>query len=264
MVDVHGYISVPYVGKLNVAGKTLNQIEKKITSSLKGKANYPQVMVKLVKNISSTVTVVGDVKHSGLVPLTPKKERVLDAIAKAGGVKAPINKVTIQMTRAGVTQSMALEKIIKSPSQNIFLQPADILTAYYQSLSFTVLGATGKNTEVNFETQGINLAQALGRMEGLKDNQANASALFIFRFEEHEHISVNKHKKALVKSKIPVIYQVNLNDPRTFFMAQNFPIKDKDVIYVSNAPGTELYKFLRMIGAGLYPIGMTNALYNAT
>lgn len=167
------------------------------------------------------------------------------------------------MTRAGITRAMPLEHIIKDPIQNILVQPADVLTAYYQSLSFTVLGATGKNTEISFETQGITLAQALGRIEGLKDNQANSSALFIFRFEERENIPLSHYKKVKPSFKIPVVYRVNLNDPETFFMAQNFFIKDKDVIYVANAPGAELYKFLRMIGAGLYPIGMANAMYNS-
>ena len=57
---------------------------------------------------------------------------------------------------------MALDNVIQDPRQNILLRPGDVVTALYQPLSFTAFGATGKNEEVMFEAQGINLAQALG------------------------------------------------------------------------------------------------------
>jgi polysaccharide export outer membrane protein len=259
IVNERGYIYVPYAGKILASGKTLNQIERAITQALRGKANYPQVMVRLANNRSTAVTVVGEVQNSQLMPLTPKKERVLDAIAVAGGVKAPVNKVTLQMTRGKRSQSMALEYIIKDPLQNIPLQPGDVITAFYQSLSFTALGAVGKNQEISFETQGITLAQALGRMTGLNDNTANPSALFIFRFEDPTALMITN----LPKHSIPVIYQVNLTEPASLFLIQNFPVRDKDVIYVSNAPGTELTKFLRIVGSLIGPSVAASAVYNA-
>ena len=54
--------------------------------------------------------------------------------------------------------------------------------------------------------------------------------------------------------KVPVIYQVNLKDPGAFFVAQGFPIRNKDVMYVSNAPAAELQKFLNIIGSVVAPI----------
>lgn len=258
MVTEQGSIHVPYAGTLNVSGKTLTQIEQAITEALRGKANYPQVMVRLASHRATGVTVVGEVTHSQLIPLTPKRERILDAIAVAGGVKAPINKVTLQVTRGEQSHSMALDHIIKDPRQNIFLHPGDVLTAFYQPLSFTALGATGKNQEINFETQGISLAQALGRMEGLKDSAANPSALFVFRFEASRVLGVKS-----LAAKIPVIYQVNMAEPASLFLVQNFPVQDKDVIYVSNAPGTELAKFLRIIGSILGPAVSASVVYNA-
>lgn len=258
IVNEKGTIQVPYAGKIKAAGKTINQIEHAITEALRGKANYPQVMVRLANNRSNAVTVVGEVEHSQLMPLTPKKERVLDAIAVAGGVKAPVNKVTLQLSRGKQSQLMALDSIIKDPRQNIPLQPGDVITAFYQSLSFTALGAVGKNQEINFETQGITLAQALGRMAGLQDNTANPSALFIFRLEDTRVLAESPKKHP-----IPLIYHVNLTDPASFFLIQNFPVRDKDVIYVSNAPGTELGKFLRIIGSILGPAVAASVVYNA-
>jgi polysaccharide export outer membrane protein len=255
MVNAQGMINMPFAGPLMVSGKTTTEIEKIITDAIKGKANYPQVMVRMTRNTTSNVTIVGEVGNSVLMPLTPKGERLLDAIATAGGVKQPINKITIQLSRNSQVQTIALEKVIQDPKQNIALVPGDVLTAYYQPFSFTVLGATGKNDEINFEAQGISLTQALGRIGGLQDNRADAKGLFIFRFEDPTTLPTNQQPKALTADgKVPVVYRVDMNDPATFFVAQNFNIKHKDVIYVSNAPAAELQKFLNIVVSVVYPL----------
>ncbi len=255
MVNAQGMINMPFAGPLMVSGKTTAEIEKIITDAIKGKANYPQVMVRMTRNTTSNVTIVGEVGNSVLMPLTPKGERLLDAIATAGGVKQPINKITIQLSRNSQVQTIALEKVIQDPKQNIALVPGDVLTAYYQPFSFTVLGATGKNDEINFEAQGISLTQALGRIGGLQDNRADAKGLFIFRFEDPATLPSNQQPKALTTDgKVPVVYRVDMNDPATFFVAQNFNIKHKDVIYVSNAPAAELQKFLNIVVSVVYPL----------
>jgi len=255
MINAEGVINIPFAGPLMVAGKTLTEIEKIIADAIKGKANYPQVMVRMTRNTTSNVTIVGEVGNSLLMPLTPKRERLLDAIASAGGVKQPINKITIQLSRDSQVQTIALEKVIQDPKQNIYLAPGDVLTAFYQPYSFTVLGATGKNDEINFEAQGISLTQALGRIGGLQDNRADAKGLFIFRFEDPSTLPKDKKPKVLTaEGKVPVVYRVDMNNPATFFVAQNFNIKHKDVIYVSNAPAAELQKFLNIVVSVVYPL----------
>lgn len=55
---------------------------------------------------------------------------------------------------------------------------------------------------------------------------------------------------------------MNLRDPVSYMTAQNFPIKDKDVIYVSNAPGADFAKFMTMLGRGLSIVDAINDLSN--
>jgi polysaccharide export outer membrane protein len=149
---------------------------------------------------------------------------------------------------------MALETIIHDPKQNIVLQPGDVITALHQPLSFTVLGATVKNEEINFEAQGITLAQALARAGGLQDARADARAVFIFRFEDPKALDGATSAKTTPEGKIPVIYQVNLKDPASFFISQSFPVNNKDVMYVSSAPAAELQKFLGIVTSPIYSV----------
>ena len=184
MVNSAGKINVPFAGAVQAAGRSPQQIEAEVVRLLKGKANMPQVLVRVIRNATSNVTVVGEFNTSARMPLTAKGERLLDAVAAAGGVRQPVGKMTVQITRGNLVQALPLETIIKDPRQNIVLQAGDVVTALHQPLSFTVLGATGKNEEQNFEAQGITLAQALARAGGLQDARADARGVIVFRFED--------------------------------------------------------------------------------
>ncbi len=254
VVQSSGMINIPFAGQITASGKSLQEIEKEIIKRLHGKANQPQVLVRLTRNTSANVTVVGEVGASVRMPLSPRGEKLLDALAAAGGVRQPVNKMTMQVTRGDVVRAMSLEKVILDPKQNIVLQPGDVITAMYQPLSFTVLGATGKNEEQNFEAQGISLAQALARSGGLQDARADAQGVFIFRFEDENAMDWKSKPHVTPEGKVPVIYRVDLKNPATFFVAQGFQIHNKDVLYVSNAPAAEMQKFLNILTSAIFTI----------
>ena len=65
---------------------------------------------------------------------------------------------------------------------------------------------------------------------------------------------------------IPVIYRLTLRDAKGYFLARSFSMRDKDVLYVANATGVELQKFLALVGALTGPAtsaasAATTALY---
>jgi polysaccharide biosynthesis/export protein len=259
MVSSDGTINIPFAGRLPVSGKSPQQIEDDIVKRLTGKANQPQVLVRVIRNATSNVTVVGEVAQSSRIALTAGSERLLDALAAAGGVRQPVGKISLQVTRGAQVHTLALDTIIRDPKQNIVLQPGDVITALFQSSSFTVLGATGKNEEINFEAQGITLAQALGRAGGLQESRADARAVFVFRFEDQKALNWKTPPKTTPEGKVPVIYQVNLRDPASFFVAQSFPVNNKDLLYVSTAPAAELQKFLNLVATPILTIdGLKN------
>ena len=109
----------------------------------------------------------------------------------------------------------------------------------------------------------VTLAQALGRVAGLQDQRADVKGVFIFRFEDPAAIDPAMLQDANLTpdGKVAVIYRVNLKDPSTFFVAQGFPIRDKDVLYVSNAPLADIQKFVSVISSTIFPIAtISNAV----
>lgn len=254
-IDGDGNIDVPFIGAIRASGRTPGQLQKDIAGRLKNIAHDPQVLVKLSRNVTSYVTVVGDVANSDRMQLSARGERVLDALASAGGVRQPIDKITIQITRGKTVASLPLETVIRDPRQNVPLRAGDVVTALYQPFSFTALGATGKNQEINFEAQGITLAQALARAGGLQDSRSDARGVFVFRLESADALQWPvSPARVTADGKVPVIYRVNLRDPNSFFVAQSFMMDNRDLLYVSNAPVTEVQKVLNLVFSIVYPV----------
>ena len=255
MVQDDGTINVPFAGRIRVAGRSVREIEQTIRNRLQGKANQPQVIVQVAQRPSFQVAVLGDVNRSTNLPLTPKGERVLDALASAGGATQAVTKMSLQLSRTGTIATMPLDLIIEDPKQNIPLQPGDVLTALYQPWTISILGATGRNQDLPFEARGISLAQALARTGGLNDNRADPGGVFVFRFEEANLVNPDLVTLPAIPAngKVPVVYQVDFEDPGSFLVTQNFMMQDKDVMYVANMPSAEVEKFMRMVGMVLTP-----------
>jgi polysaccharide export outer membrane protein len=249
LVEPSGTIPIPFAGNIRAAGRTPAQIASEIRSRLAGKAHEPHAIVTLAQNNNSTVSVVGDVKTNARVPLTPHGERVLEVLAGAGGVQDQVSKTMIQISRDGQVTALPMSRIISDPGENIRLRSNDIVTAMSKTLSFISLGAGGKNDEVEFEATGISLAQALGRIGGLKDDRANVRGVFIFRFEKPDvaGVAANENLRTTSDGRVPVIYRVDMSRPETLFMAQAFPVRDKDVLFVSSAPLADLQKFVSIL-----------------
>ena len=261
MVDETGRIFVPFVGEVDAAGRSPIDLEREITQRLQGKANHPQVIVRITHNALKNVSVLGDVAASGRFGVTPHGERVLDALANAGGVKQPVTKVVLQITRGAKVATMPLDAVIRDPVQNVRLAPDDVVTALYQPWTFTVLGATGINAEVPFEATGMTLAQALGRAGGLNDARADMHGVFLFRLEHPAALdpAVVAGARTTPDGRVPVIYRLDLADPAAFFIAQGFRMRDHDVLYVSNAPGADLQKFANTLANFAYAgLGIIN------
>jgi polysaccharide biosynthesis/export protein len=249
MVDADGTITVPFAGRIRAVGRSPNDVAREIAARLSTKAHDPQAMVRISQNQGSDVTVVGDVATSRRVPLTTRNERLLDALAGAGGVRQPVDKVLIQITRGKISAARPLGTIIRDPGENITLAPNDIITALFQPYSFQALGALGANAEVPIEGSGITLAQGIARVGGLQDQRANIKGVFIFRFENPEALpsEIRTGAPLTPEGKVPVIYRIDMSNPATFFVMQSFPMRDKDILYVSNAPAVDFQKFVGLV-----------------
>ena len=95
----------------------------------------------------------------------------------------------------------------------------------------------------------------------MQDQRADVKGVFVFRFEEPQALTPTQAlKDANEDGKIPVVYRLDLSEPSAFFIAQNFKVKDKDVLYVANASSVEFNKFLNILVSVVYPLVNAGAI----
>ena len=247
-VDEKGNITIPYAGPVRAEGRTPSEIQDDVTTILKARALEPQVVVALAQQRTSLYSVLGDVRAAGRFPASPASERVLDAIARAGGPVQQGYDAWVTLERAGRRATVPMGALIEEPTNNIYVLPNDTILVYNQPQTFVGFGAAGNQGMFKFDAWRLSLAEALAKQGGLNDSQADPASVFLYRGETRDvarrlGVDVNKYDAPI----IPVIYHVNLRDPSGYFLAQNFPMRNKDVIYSSNASSVETTKFLTFV-----------------
>ena len=265
VVGRDGGISVPYAGRVQVLGRRAQDVQALIENELAGKAIQPQVLVNVTRAISQTVTVTGEAAAGARIPLTMRGDRLLDVIATAGGVRSAVNETFIRLSRGQVTATVPMTAVVSNPRENIYLRPGDVLTLVRDPQTFLAVGALGNATELPFSAEGITLAQALARARGLSDFQADPTGTYIFRFEPASVVrKLNPGSKLLGTPLVPVVYRIDMRDPNSLFMTQAFRMRNRDLVYVSNAPFTELQKVLSVFSTVTGPVIGAAAIYANT
>ena len=243
-VAADGTIRLPYIGRLMVAGSTPYDVQRMIEQALHGKSQSPQALVTVVNSPGNSVYLLGDVTRTGRMPLTAARERLLDAVATAGGSKATSADTVVRLTRGGESAEMRLGDIRPGGGDDLTLLPGDRVELVVEPRSFSAFGATPKVSQVAFEAPKLSLAEALARVGGPNDAQADPKAVFLFRYDA----------TAIAAGEPPVIYRLNLMRPESYLIAQNFPMRDKDLIYIANAASNPVTKFVGILNQLFAPL----------
>jgi polysaccharide biosynthesis/export protein len=256
VVQNDGSISVPYAGRIDVANRTPPEVEAEIVQRLQGKAIQPQALVTVAANVANTATVTGEVVRGARVPLSTRGDRIMDVIADAGGVKSPVHDVFINLERGGRSERIAMERLVQDPHENIYVRSGDLITVVDDPQTFTAIGATGANAVVPFDAVGITLDEAIARVGGLIDVQADPRNVFVLRYEPVDHMRdiPGVAPNLLGSDFVPVAYHIDMRQPSALFAARLFPIRNKDIIYVSDSPVTDLQKIATLLGSVTSPV----------
>ena len=250
-VDSAGAISFPYVGRVRAAGRTPMELARVIENGLASKSQEPQVVVAVTTNLANTVVVSGDVGKPGRVPLTLGRERLLDAIAVAGGAKRADEDTYVQVTRGDVTSRILLQVLNAAPRQDIQLVPGDRVQVLYKPRTFTAFGASQKVEQVPLNAAQVTLAEGIARVGGPDNNRADANAVFLFRYESP---AVARQLGLPAQGGgTPVIYKLDLLNPTNYFLATRIPMRDQDVLLMANARTDQISKLFNLVSQFAYP-----------
>jgi polysaccharide biosynthesis/export protein len=250
-VDVQGNISIPYAGSIRALGRTQVQVQDAVVSALKNRAIEPQAVVTLVEQKTSMISVLGE-GRSARIPATTTPERLLDVISRAGmagtggtAAGAAGAETWVLLERNGRRAIAPFGALVYEPANNIYVHPNDTIYLYREAQTFLTFGAVGSQQQIPFGSWRLSLAEAISKAGGLVDTQSDPAAVFLYRGEARDVAeAMGIDCTPFEGPMIPVVYSINLRDPAGYFLATSFEMRNKDIIYVSNAFSVESTKFI--------------------
>ena len=182
-VDQSGAIFMPYVGRVQAAGRTPEELRQVITEGLMDQTPDPQVEVVRAAGDGSTVSVMGGVQAPGVYPIEAPTRRLSSILARAGGVVVVPDVAQIKIERGGRTGRIWLQDLYDNPRYDVALRPGDRIIVEEDRRSFTALGASTVQQRVPFTKRDMSAIEAIAAAGGLDGRSADPTGVFIFRQE---------------------------------------------------------------------------------
>jgi polysaccharide export outer membrane protein len=229
-IDGEGDLQVPLVGRVHIAGMTVQQSEVELNKKLSAFIKHPQVSVEVKELRSQPASVVGAVNTPGVHQVEGHKT-LLEMISMAGGIRQDAG-YSIRITRQsewgciplpGATTDPSgrysvaqvnLQGILegKVPEDNIQIFPHDVISIPKAELIY-VTGDVKKNGGfVLGENQSMSVLQAVSLAEGLT-NTADKKHSKIMRLNpgSDERTEIPVDLKAIMDNKAKDV-QMQSND----------------------------------------------------
>ena len=179
-VDAKGKIAVPYAGDIQAAGHTVLEVQRMVEERLANRAIEPKAIVSVNEEVAGTASVVGEVNTPKKVKLTQGGERILDAVALAGGPRYPGYELYITVQRKGKKATMYFNSLVLHPEENIYAAPGDTIYIYREPRRFVAFGAvgvaagigassalSGLSGQFTFDQERLSLAEGVAKAGGL-------------------------------------------------------------------------------------------------
>lgn len=222
VVNEDGTIFYPYVGTLNVAGKTTRQVRDMLAKGLAKYIEKVQLDVRMAAFRSKRVYVVGEVVKPGLLEVTDIPLTVLEAVNRAGGFAPEADHSRVLLTRKGTTYRVDIQAMYEAGAteQNALLEPGDILNVQDRSFNkIFVLGEVTKPGSLVMTKKRSTLAEALADAGYITQDRSNPKWIYVMRGE----------------SETPELFHLDGSSPDAMLLADRFNLKPRDIVYVDAA-----------------------------
>ncbi|MDD3352749.1 polysaccharide export protein [Zoogloea sp.] len=222
VVNEDGTIYYPYVGTLQVAGKTTRQIRELLSVRLAKFIEKVQLDVRMAAFRSKRVYVVGEVAKPGQLEITDIPMTVLEAVNRAGGFGPEADHSRVLLTRKGTTYRVDIQAMYEAGAteQNALLEHGDILNVQDRSFNkIFVLGEVQKPGSLVMTKKRSTLAEALADTGYIAQEKANPKWIYVMRGE----------------SDTPELFHLDGSSPDAMLLADRFPLRPRDIVYVDAA-----------------------------
>ena len=247
LVSSSGHIFFPYVGEVEVSGKTLGEIRFDLTKRLSRYISNPQLDVRIAGFRSKRINVTGEVRQPGFFPITDTPMTLVEALSLAGGPTESAAPQQLTVLRQGQTLHFDLLRLLQKGDlmQNTLLEDGDVVFIPKNSFYMThVMGAVVQPGTIPMPDGDLNLAEAISRSGGFNEDIADPSRLFVFR---------NGPEGAIV-------YWLDAKSPDAMLLATQFRLSPQDVVYVASSGLARWNRVVNLILPTIQTLWQTQSL----
>jgi len=215
-----GQLSFPYAGTLRAAGMTVQGLEDELTRRLSRVYKNPQLNVRVQAFRSKRAYVEGEVRTPGLQVFTDIPMTLPEAINRAGGVLPTGDRSFVTLTRAGRTTQIDLVGMAEAgvDPTRIPLRDGDmVMVRSRDERKVAVMGEVQLPSAVFMHNGRLSLNDALSEVGGVNLGTANPRQIYVIR---------NSPQGG------QAIFHLDARTPTALALAEAFPLKPKDVVYV--------------------------------
>lgn len=238
-VPSSGAIFFPYVGLIEVKGKTSEEVRREIEQQLKSQTPEPQVSVMRVRGDGLSVTVLGAVGKQGKIPLQNGTLTLLSIISAAGGPTIAPDATVVKLQRGDQTFDIPLLSVISHKKNDISMKPGDVVLLAGTDRKVQVIGAGSQQTRIPLDSNTYSLVDLLANIGGLNGSTANPKGIFVIRKSE-QGPSKNTSTSNL-------IIHFDISRPEGLIEVRDFLLRAEDTVYISEAPIRDITKVIDTI-----------------
>jgi protein involved in polysaccharide export with SLBB domain len=227
-VGFDGNILLPEIGKINVIGRKLSEVNKMISANLIKKDFTPTFQLEITEFNSKKIYFVQKDKTSMVIPLTnfrtTLKDVILTNLTNLKNINEVKGLIVITLKRDHKFYRMTLDKILDPKTPEIFLQVDDqieIQDFKYKAGQVFALSGNGQASIVSIEpSKRETLANIIFSENGVLNNlNAKRSEIYLLR-------GINP----------TVAYHLDAQNVSRILVAAKTELRPNDIIYAADRP----------------------------
>jgi len=235
IVDQDGYVFYPYANRVRVGGLTESQAAELITRSIRHVIKDPQVTVRISSFRSRRAYLDGEVRQPSSQIFTDVPMTLPEAINRAGGITAAGDRSSVLLmrnNRTTVIDLVRLQELGINPNR-ILLENGDMVTVRSREDSKVfVMGEILRPSALPMRNGRLTLNEALGESGGPNLGTANTGQIYVIRN---------------VGADSPAIFHLNAGSPSALALAELFPLRPRDVVYIDPVPLVQWNRIISLI-----------------
>ena len=252
-IDVEGFVNMPLVGRVHVAGETIQELEEDLVKRLREYIRDPQVIISVTQFRNEPVFFVGAFNRPGIYPLQggrtlvemltsiggtqPNASRHLTITRRAEYGSIPLPNVVVDDQKKVSTVEISIGSLRNNvnPAEDILLQPYDVISIERAEQVF-VSGEVGRTAGFDLgERDYITVAQVVSMAGGFSRESAKSKARIL-------RPVLNTNRRYVIEVDLKRVFEGKANDE---------PLLPNDILYVPRSWAPTAW---RLAGQVILPI----------